>query len=172
MYRRAVRGSGNAARDTAVQVERAAGKLDDLIVRSLTLTWYMHRCAIVAPRLIGTDQKCAKCNVELERDEELPDTEALAAATGVSGQAQTDGRKRRDEGCERTSRKVFRTVELSFQRWRMHICISSWGGETGDNNFVEEGTGLAQVLPTLQPWHWCKVLKTHIRRPTTCLYRR
>ncbi len=82
MYRRAVRGSGNTARDTAVQIERAAGELDDLMVRSLTPTCYMHRCAIMAPRLIGTDQKCAKCDVELERDEELLDTEVLAAATG------------------------------------------------------------------------------------------
>ncbi len=68
------------------------------MVHSLTPTCYLHRCAFVAPRLIGTDQKCARGGVEQERDSEMLDTEAAAAATGVSGHALTDGRKGRDKG--------------------------------------------------------------------------
>ncbi len=66
------------------------------MLRSLTPTCYLHRCAFVAPRLIGTDQKCARGGVKQERDSEMFDTEAAAAAaaaTGVSGQALTDRRK-------------------------------------------------------------------------------
>ncbi len=66
-----VRESGNIARDTAVWIERATGSLNDLMVCSLTPTCYPHRCAFVAPRLIGTDQKCARGRVEQERDSEM-----------------------------------------------------------------------------------------------------
>jgi len=53
---------------------------------------YMHRCAFLAPHLIGTHQKCAQGNAAQEREAEVV-LFLLEAATGASCRALTDRRK-------------------------------------------------------------------------------
>ena len=71
-----MRESENMVQDTTTRLEKAAGELDDLLVRAaLPYTLYMVRL-----RRYREYQKSAKRNAELEQDPELRNAEDVLAA--------------------------------------------------------------------------------------------
>ena len=71
-----MRESENMVRDTKTRLERAAGELDDLLVR-VTPSTTLSMIPLIGYRGY---QKSAKRNAELERDPELRDAEVVLAA--------------------------------------------------------------------------------------------
>jgi hypothetical protein len=71
-----VRESENMVRDTATRLERAAGELEDLLVRVHRPFFYDSADG----QDIGIYQKSAKRNAELEQDPDLRDAETVLAA--------------------------------------------------------------------------------------------
>jgi len=65
-------------RDTATRLERAAGELEDLLVRAPHL-FYFFVC-VDQRDCWGDNQTSAKRNAELEKDPELREAEAVLAA--------------------------------------------------------------------------------------------